>query len=66
LSTSGWWTDVWITKRLRPIASSLSAVGLSVAGDQAHAPDPAVNDSAATKLLPYKWATEADSRMSAL
>ncbi len=48
LSRSGWWTDVWMTNRFRPIASSLSAVGLRVAGHQAQAFEPAVKDSAAT------------------
>ncbi len=65
MSTSGWCTEVWITKRFSPIASSLSAVGLSVAGDQAHGPDAAVIDSAATRFWPYRCATDADSRMSA-
>ena len=39
-----------MTKRLSPIANSLSAVGFKVAGDQAQAPEDAVRDSAATRF----------------
>lgn len=50
LSDTGWCTDVWMTKRFSPIASSLSAVGFKVSGDHDQAPLAAVSDSAATRF----------------
>ena len=52
LPTSGWWADSWMTMRLIPFRNSASAVGLSVAGDQAHGSPDAVIDSAAARFWP--------------
>ncbi len=37
LSSTGWWTEVWMTKRFSPFVIIRSAVDFSVSGEKAQA-----------------------------